>query len=72
MLSPARRYYGQWYSRWKVNRCSIELTAGIEELLWQVEFGHGLELLMLVLETTMSSNPLRLMTETCFLWSDGF
>ena len=55
-----------------VNRCSIEYRRLASKSSCGVEFGHGLELLMLVLETAVSSNSLRLMTETFPLWSDGF
>ena len=55
-----------------VNRCSIEYRRLASKSSCGVEFGHGLELLMLVLETAVSSNSLMLMKETCPLWSHGF
>ena len=53
-----------------VYRCSIECEQPAQSFDAAFECGHGLELLMLVL--ALSSNSLRLMTETYFLWSDGF
>ena len=55
-----------------VNRCSIECEQPAQSFDAAFECGHGLELLMLVLETALGSNSLRLMTEPYFLWSDGF
>jgi len=51
--------------RIKLNNRSREAVSRREAL----DFEHGL---VRVLENTMSSNSVRLMKETYFLWSDGF
>ena len=72
MLSPARRYNGQWYSRWLYIDVQLNVSSRRQSFDAAFEWWHGLELLMLVLETTVRLNSLCLTTETYFLWSDGF
>ena len=50
MLSPARRYNGQWYSRWLYIDVQLNVSSRRQSFDAAFEWWHGLELLMLVLE----------------------